>query len=457
MLHPSEAAFSNLLPDSFSNMTSYPSHGSSAFNTAYAHPPFNLGPSVQQGIQGYRQDAPPAPPNPVHRSSDESTSYRTGINLTVPTGNNLGNGMDSSYQGYFPDQGVEPMLSSSWMPYQTSSANSMVGSMSNPGSAKSGGPFVPSVLVDPGNNTVGSDFVDEYRKTITPTHPLYVPGLTDSDYAQAKSLLESGGGQPPSAMTPQTQSLVDSLFSVMRGATPSEGMDQGQLSGDMNAGRRDSEGQMLERTATTSVTSSFDFSTLDPNMRGVTSGLDVFEFSTPPSGSGDAQLRQRFQPSLPTDVALPDTSYAMYMPAGRSPNIGEPSAASEFNLSTGWYDPLDLPQPARDELLRVFFETAAIYMLGMNMARFKARLTLPANKRPHPCWLYGMYLFASRYSADPALRSLEGHFYEIANTQFEIAVQNADRLLDAIRGAHLVSVYCYSRGKYLQVCLGPAG
>jgi hypothetical protein len=431
-------------------MTSYPGHGSGAFNTAYAHPPFNLGPSAQ-GVQGYRQDIPVPPPNPVHRNSDEYPPVRTGISLTVPAGNNLGNTMDSSYRGYFPDQGSEPLLSASWMPYQTATSNSTSEGMNNAASNKSTSAFVPSVLIDQGTSAFGTDFIDEYRKTITPAHPLYVAGLTDSDYAQAKSLLESGDRR---AMTPQTQSLMDSLFSVMRPATPSDGMNNGQSSADMAAGQRESGSRSRAGTTATSVTSSFDFSTLDPTMQAVTSSIDVFDFGTPQEGLGstqsqdglgNTQLGQRYQPSLPTNVALPDNSYAIYQPSGRTPNVGEPSAASEFNLSTGWYDPLDLPQQARDELLRIFFETATIYMLGMNMARFKTRLTLPANKRPHPCWLYGMYLFAARYSDDPAIRSLEGHFYEIANTQFE--------MLDAIRGAHLVSVYCYSRGKYLQVCL----
>lgn len=437
-------------------MTSYPSHGSGPFNTAYAHPPFNLGPSIQQSSQGYRRDVPVPPPNHNHRNSEESTPVRTGISLTVPSGSSLGNTMDGAYRGYFPDQGSEPLLSPSWMPYQTQTGTSMPENMSNAASSKSSEPFIPSVLVDHGDNALGTDFIDEYRKTITPAHPLYVAGLTDSEYAQAKVFLESGDSQMQSAMTPQTQSLMDSLFLAMRPDTPSDSMNNGRSS-VMDAGRRESQGGHPDKTATTSVTSSFDFSTLDPAMQTVTSGIDVFDFGTTQGGSGDTQLRQRFQPSLPTDVTLPDNSNAMYLPLGRTPNVGEPSAASEFNLSTGWYDPLDLPQQARDELLRIFFETATIYMLGMNMARFRARLTLPANKRPHPCWLYGMYLFASRYSSDPAIRSLEGHFYEIANTQFEIAVQNADRLLDAIRGAHLVSVYCYSRGKYLQVCFQSAG
>jgi hypothetical protein len=363
----------------------------------------------------------------------------------------MGNlGMDSNYRGYMQELNAtqsDSQTSALWMAYSSSVSENLSTSTNNKNAA-----FVPSVLTNPGMqavNTVGSDFIDQYRKTITPTHPLFVPGLSESDFQQAKNMLDTREEQMQTAMTPQTQSLMESLFASMRPATPNE---LGQSStAKMCSRQRDIEALQQEPTPTPS----FDFSTLDPNMEAVTASVDVFDFNVPAPTArrnmDDKQLQEKFQPSLPTDVILPDNSNAMYLPSGRMPNLGDPSSASEFNLSTGWYDPLDLPQQARDELLRIFFDTATVYMLGMNLARFRTRLTLPANKRPHPCWLYGMYLFAARYSKDPAIRSLEGHFYEIANTQFEIAVQNADRLLDAIRGAHLVSVYCYSRGKYLQV------
>lgn len=376
---------------------------------------------------------------------------RTGVNLTAPTVGNLG--MDSNYRGYMQELSGTPsdsQTSALWMASYSSSASDNLGTSTN---SKTGQPFIHSVLANPGMqgvNAVGSDFIDQYRKTITPTHPLFVAGLSESDFRQAKNMLDTGEEQMQTAMTPQTQNLMESLFASMRPATPNE---MGQSStAKMSSRQREIEALQQEPTPTPS----FDFSTLDPNMEAVTASVDLFDFNiTAPKAQrhlDDKQLQEKFQPSLPTDVTLPDNSNALYLPSGRMPNLGDPSSASEFNLSTGWYDPLDLPQQARDELLRIFFDTATVYMLGMNLARFKTRLTLPANKRPHPCWLYGMYLFAARYSKDPAIRNLEGHFYEIANTQFEIAVQNADRLLDAIRGAHLVSVYCYSRGKYLQVC-----
>lgn len=433
----------------FSNTTTYPNNGSGAFNTAYAHPPFNLGPPPSHlEAQGYRSaDMSATPPQYVQRDSDEGNAMRTGVNLTAPNPNL---GMDSSYRGYMQDPtGGQPdaQVPPSWMPYGESH------NTNNPTSSKIGPAFVPSVLAPSQTqdlNAMEPDYIDQYRKTITPTHPLFGSGLSESDFQQVRDLLNSGEGQIQAAMTPQTQNLMDTLFASMRPATPS---DMGPSSAaKMSSGQREPEALQQDPTPTPS----FDFSTLDPNMEAVTASIDVFDFNVPvqraQQRSDDKQLQEKFQPSLPTDATMPDNSYAMYLPSGRIQNMGDASSASEFNLSTGWYDPLDLPQPARDELLRIFFDTATVYMLGMNLARFKTRLTLPANKRPHPCWLYGMYLFAARYSDDPAIRNLEGHFYEIANTQFEIAVQNADRLLDAIRGAHLVSVYCYSRGKYLQVC-----
>ncbi|KAJ9098881.1 hypothetical protein QFC19_006219 [Naganishia cerealis] len=462
---PMNGAYLGSMNHGYDNMTTY---ASGTYNTAYAHPPFNLGLPYASDVSPNRplfQSTPSGelsgtPGYMQQRCQMDSIQLRSGVNLTTPnTSNDIAE--DSG-----PSPGTSQMrppstMAESWNPtYKPPTVNMESSSSGNPSVN-----FEPLIPENSGNqelNALGSDFIDEFRKTITPTHPLYVPGLSEADLLQAKGILEAAdAGQALTGMTPQTQCLMDTLFGAMRPLTPHGGISTWATGLMQSPEARQDEGETGPRhcPGTNSTTPSFDFSTLDPTIESVTGSVDLFNLNILSAWPVDKRTPQeRLQPRLPTDVALPNSlpDSAVYRPIACVRNMGDPSSASEYNLSAGWYDPLDLPQQARDELLRIFFDTATVYMLGMNIARFKTRLTLPANKRPHPCWLYGMYLYAARYSDDPAIRNLEGHFYEIANTQFEIALQNADRLLDAIRGAHLVSVYCYSRGKYLQawVCTG---
>ncbi|KAJ9123400.1 hypothetical protein QFC22_001602 [Naganishia vaughanmartiniae] len=477
---PMGGAYLGSMNHGYANMTTY---ASGNFNTAYAHPPFNLGLPYTAEVQ-QQQYRPPfqstssgemsgTPPGYAQQGYEMGTMpLRSGVNLTTPRHNSNGGIPDVSPSQGLPDgQGVvgsTSTMAGSWNPLYGTPAVNVEGTDSRSQTRSYESLAAQDNGIAEGLGAIGTDFIDEFRKTITPDHPLYVPGLSESDLLHAKSILEAAdAGQTLAGMTPQTQNLMDTLFAAMRPMTPlgssgssgggGGGIAQTPVAGFMQSveARREGAGETDSqcRAGTSSTTPSFDFSTLDPTMEAVTGSVDGFNLNNLPSWPCDkGTLQERYQPRLATDVTLPDSSNALYRPVARLQNVGDPSAASEYNLSAGWYDPLDLPQKARDELLRIFFDSATIYMLGMNIARFKTRLTLPANKRPHPCWLYGMYLYAARYSDDPAIRNLEGHFYEIANTQFEIALQNADRLLDAIRGAHLVSVYCYSRGKYLQVC-----
>ncbi|KAJ9107299.1 hypothetical protein QFC21_000749 [Naganishia friedmannii] len=464
---PMTGAYLGSMNHGYANMTTY---ASGNLNTAYAHPPFNLGApyTVEAQQQQYRPafqstssaELSGTPPIYGQQGYDiGSMPLRSGVNLTTPR-HNSNSGIPDVGPSQRMTDGQRAMISTStvagsWPPvYETPIMNVESADQINQAQSYEALAAQNSGIIED-LNAIGTDFIDEFRKTITPDHPLYVSGLSELDLLQAKSILEAAdAGQALAGMTPQTQNLMDTLFAAMRPMTPHGGIAQTPASGSMQNAetRRDERGESDQyRAGTSSTTPSFDFSTLDPSMEAVTGSVDEFNLNNLPSWPAKkGTLQERYQPRLPTDVILPDSSHALYRPVSRVQNMGDPSSASEYNLSAGWYDPLDLPQKARDELLRIFFDTATIYMLGMNIARFKTRLTLPANKRPHPCWLYGMYLYAARYSDDPAIRNLEGHFYEIANTQFEIALQNADRLLDAIRGAHLVSVYCYSRGKYLQ-------
>nr|XP_018260194.1 uncharacterized protein I303_07111 [Kwoniella dejecticola CBS 10117]OBR82352.1 hypothetical protein I303_07111 [Kwoniella dejecticola CBS 10117] len=119
-----------------------------------------------------------------------------------------------------------------------------------------------------------------------------------------------------------------------------------------------------------------------------------------------------------------------------------------FTLVGGWFDANDLPKVARDHLLDLFFSGMRLFGQEFHVPRFMASLTLPANKRPHPCLLYTMYTLASRISDSPPIRHLEQHFYKIASSQLEQSIGMADRLLDATRASTLLAIYKFSKARY---------
>lgn len=101
-----------------------------------------------------------------------------------------------------------------------------------------------------------------------------------------------------------------------------------------------------------------------------------------------------------------------------------------------------------DHRLGHFFGGMRMLSRGFNIPRFMASLAMPLTKRPHPCLLYSMYTFVSRFSPSAKLRKLEDHFAEIATTQLRESVQNVDRVFDAIRASNIMAVYYYSKAQY---------
>ncbi|KIR53909.1 hypothetical protein I315_03525 [Cryptococcus gattii Ru294] len=117
-------------------------------------------------------------------------------------------------------------------------------------------------------------------------------------------------------------------------------------------------------------------------------------------------------------------------------------------LVGGWFDANDLPKVARDHLLNLFFSGMRLFGQEFHVPRFMASLSLPLSKRPHNCLLYSMYTMASRISTSQPIRNLEPHFHSIACRQLELAITQADKLLDAIRASSILAVYKYSIARY---------
>jgi hypothetical protein len=87
------------------------------------------------------------------------------------------------------------------------------------------------------------------------------------------------------------------------------------------------------------------------------------------------------------------TSPSLHIPTNESSPIDidpMPGYTESRHISGGWHENTDLPQPIRDKLLAAFFKKAKTYFLGIDIPRFRARLTLSPRQRPHPCWMYAM-------------------------------------------------------------------
>ncbi|GMK57591.1 hypothetical protein CspeluHIS016_0404250 [Cutaneotrichosporon spelunceum] len=137
------------------------------------------------------------------------------------------------------------------------------------------------------------------------------------------------------------------------------------------------------------------------------------------------------------------------------PSLGDieilPSLPQGRELMGGWFDPNDIPPAVRDHLLDLFFSktnAGNLFHVVFHLPRLYTRLTLPPNKRPHPCLMYAMYSCAARLSSQPAIKQLEGQFYSIAEKQIRLAIKNHDRLLDVVRAMALLVSYLFSKEQY---------
>lgn len=157
------------------------------------------------------------------------------------------------------------------------------------------------------------------------------------------------------------------------------------------------------------------------------------DFNSDGKDGGSRNLEDEFHFDANGDISILPT-----MPQGRE-------------LVGGWFDPTDVPPAVRDHLLDLFFARLiprSNFSITIHMPRFYTRLTLPPAKRPHPALLYSMYATAARASSQPAIKQLEGQFFEIADKQIRLAVGNHDRLLDALRGMALLTNYLFAKEKY---------
>ncbi|BEI80560.1 hypothetical protein CcaverHIS002_0110890 [Cutaneotrichosporon cavernicola] len=137
------------------------------------------------------------------------------------------------------------------------------------------------------------------------------------------------------------------------------------------------------------------------------------------------------------------------------PSLGDieilPSLPQGRELMGGWFDPNDIPPAVRDHLLDLFFSktnAGNLFHVVFHLPRLYTRLTMPPNKRPHPCLMYAMYSCAARLSSQPAIKQLEGQFYSIAEKQIRLAIKNHDRLLDVVRAMALLVSYLFSKEQY---------
>ncbi|KAK1921689.1 hypothetical protein DB88DRAFT_443137, partial [Papiliotrema laurentii] len=106
-----------------------------------------------------------------------------------------------------------------------------------------------------------------------------------------------------------------------------------------------------------------------------------------------------------------------------------------------------LTDAVRESLLDCFLAHSRLF-LEMSIPRFRYRMTFTDKRRPAPALLYAMYLWATRMTNSPKVSPMEQHFFEASCRALDVSSSNADRLIDCMRAAMLLSCYSYSSGRY---------
>ncbi|KAJ9114028.1 hypothetical protein QFC22_005848 [Naganishia vaughanmartiniae] len=216
----------------------------------------------------------------------------------------------------------------------------------------------------------------------------------------------------------------------------------------------------------------YQFPTLFPTGLNLSSPAppDSLNFSQMCSSMDPEAMAYHF--SLPINLTKPEEFSAIPQieqdrqqtpldPTTSSGDAGPPPKPPQTEFEPGWFpavglldagrrakDPIDVPPFVREKLLRSFF-----YNLNrcpcchVDRDRFEQRLRLTPEERPHPAWLFSMYLMGAIWLQEPSITSMESHFYSVAKDQLDSGLAKRDRSLDLIRAGANLAIYLVQRNR----------
>lgn len=133
----------------------------------------------------------------------------------------------------------------------------------------------------------------------------------------------------------------------------------------------------------------FDFQHFDPSFGNAINRTESVATETPAETPSGCEPRKFFQANEAAEKNRKLTGTA-------NPSTEDNFDAKIFSelfgesLTANWFESTDLPAPARDKLLKLYFQKQSKLALEIDQPRFYARLEQPKPQRPHPCLLYAM-------------------------------------------------------------------
>ncbi|KAI5450107.1 hypothetical protein NCC49_003734 [Naganishia albida] len=110
-------------------------------------------------------------------------------------------------------------------------------------------------------------------------------------------------------------------------------------------------------------------------------------------------------------------------------------------------DVIDVPPFLRNKLLDSYFHNLQRCPCHcVDRDQLNRRLEGTEN-RPHPTWLFSMYLHGLVWLQDPTLKHMESHFYTVAKESWDSGLAQMQPPLDLFRGAVNLSIYLIRRNR----------
>ncbi|CED83507.1 Transcription factor domain, fungi [Phaffia rhodozyma] len=198
----------------------------------------------------------------------------------------------------------------------------------------------------------------------------------------------------------------------------------------------------------------FDFSSLDQeNVSKSTAALgDLAPMQLGFFSSLQLDSNQSLSEPFLISIGQPN-EYSPSSLAQESPSVPLVTSSTEdrtATLKTYIQEHGDVPIRIRDLLLGAFFKQMKTSGVMIHVERFWSKLKDPVkNERPHPAFLFAMYISASQLYPDESVQASQSLFYHTARKHLEDGIDDQDeRMIDLIRAATVLGTVAYSKARF---------
>ncbi|KAB5595218.1 Fungal specific transcription factor domain containing protein [Ceratobasidium theobromae] len=178
---------------------------------------------------------------------------------------------------------------------------------------------------------------------------------------------------------------------------------------------------------------------------------------TPGENAADIALLSRSYPTQASDIWMPpvpgpnelvNLAASLAVPVSTSAplSLQRNEVVDTIRRMTPWWELDEIPSGIQQYLINIFLARRWEPATEIDVPRLWASLSQTADKQPHKCFLYAMYLVACPFTGDKTFEDLQPIFVTRVRKEMEIALTQGDRLVDFIRASSLLSFhYCSTR------------